>query len=86
MEFCVQSFLQRLITMNFQQYLIVKIILGHSFSNLRIASILSFPFFFPFFFPFQAAGLSPSMEQIEMLAQHLPDASLLKLYVSPCCV
>ena len=30
----------------------------------------------------QAAGLAPSMEQIEMLSEQLPDASLLKLYVS----
>ncbi|XP_078358132.1 ATP-dependent RNA helicase SUPV3L1, mitochondrial-like [Oculina patagonica] len=28
----------------------------------------------------QAAGLAPSMEQIEMLSEQLPDASLLKLY------
>ena len=31
---------------------------------------------------FQAAGLAPSMEQIEMLSEQLPDASLVKLYVS----
>lgn len=30
----------------------------------------------------QAAGLAPSMEQIEMLSEQLPDASILKLYVS----
>lgn len=36
-----------------------------------------------FFFVFnQAAGLAPSMEQIEMLSEQLPKASLLKLYVS----
>ena len=36
-----------------------------------------------FFFLCQAAGLAPTLEQIEMLSQQLPDASLVKLYVSP---
>ena len=31
---------------------------------------------------FQAAELAPSMEQIKMLSEQLPKASLLKLYVS----
>jgi len=35
-----------------------------------------------FFIFNQAAGLAPSMEQIEMLSEQLPKASLLKLYVS----
>ena len=35
-----------------------------------------------FFVFHQAAGLAPSMEQIEMLSEQLPKASLLKLYVS----
>ena len=35
-----------------------------------------------FFFLCQAAGLAPTLEQIEMLSQQLPDASLVKLYVS----
>ena len=40
-------------------------------------------FYLIYFFVFnQAAGLAPSMEQIEMLSEQLPKASLLKLYVS----
>lgn len=35
-----------------------------------------------FFFLCQAAGLAPTLEQIEMLSQQLPDASLVKLYAS----
>lgn len=43
----------------------------------------TFPLCVSFFFVFnQAAGLAPSMEQIEMLSEQLPKASLLKLYVS----
>lgn len=39
-------------------------------------------YFYVFFVFNQAAGLAPSMEQIEMLSEQLPKASLLKLYVS----
>lgn len=43
----------------------------------------TFPLCVSFIFVFnQAAGLAPSMEQIEMLSEQLPKASLLKLYVS----
>ena len=50
-----------------------------SLGRIDIAQANCFVCFFIFN---QAAGLAPSMEQIEMLSEQLPKASLLKLYVS----